>query len=428
MTPAAVPPIETIGQRLKRLRMERGLSQRDLSAPGCSYAYISRVEAGFRSPSIKVIRYLAQRLGVSPEFLETGSQISAREHLELRLADAELELRLGTVTPDPELLEALVDGARGLGEDEIVARALSVSGLAAFATGAHERAVELLEEASRSAHVTPLVRPDVYKTLGRALALLGRVDEAIELFRDCLASVSERAQPDPAARMRYASCLSAALSDAGRLEEAREVLEAALEDDAETDVQSQVTAYWSLARLATLEGAPLAGLDYVRRAIGLLRATDDTFDLARAHVAYAQILMLAGRYEEAGKPLRRAERLFELGGNAYQLGLVRTEQAKRLARLGQYAEALAIADEAFEHLRESPAEQGGAVWARALALAGLGRGRDAERDFSRAVQLLEDASEDADVRAARTDWAALLERSGRADEAAAVLDRVETHA
>ena len=31
---------ETIGQRLRRLRQERGLSQRELSEPGVSYAYI----------------------------------------------------------------------------------------------------------------------------------------------------------------------------------------------------------------------------------------------------------------------------------------------------------------------------------------------------------------------------------------------------
>ncbi|HEY4908360.1 MAG TPA: helix-turn-helix transcriptional regulator, partial [Methylomirabilota bacterium] len=36
---------ETIGERLKRLRLERGLSQRELAAPGVSYAYISRIEA-----------------------------------------------------------------------------------------------------------------------------------------------------------------------------------------------------------------------------------------------------------------------------------------------------------------------------------------------------------------------------------------------
>jgi DNA-binding XRE family transcriptional regulator len=54
---------ETIGQRLKRLRLERGLSQRELAAPGVSYAYISRIEAGTRQPSVKALRRLTARVG-----------------------------------------------------------------------------------------------------------------------------------------------------------------------------------------------------------------------------------------------------------------------------------------------------------------------------------------------------------------------------
>ena len=57
---------ESIGQRLRRLRQERGLSQRELSEPGISYAYVSRIEAGVRNPSEKALRALAPKLGVTP--------------------------------------------------------------------------------------------------------------------------------------------------------------------------------------------------------------------------------------------------------------------------------------------------------------------------------------------------------------------------
>src|SRR5438874_11699108 len=85
--------IEPIGVRLKRLRIERGFSQRDLSSPGVSYAYISRIEAGARTPSVKALRMLAQKLGVSVEYLETGREIGEGEARELKLGDAELEIR-----------------------------------------------------------------------------------------------------------------------------------------------------------------------------------------------------------------------------------------------------------------------------------------------------------------------------------------------
>jgi transcriptional regulator with XRE-family HTH domain len=71
---------ETVGRRLKRLREERGLSQRELAEPGVSYAYISRIEAGARQPSEKALRALAPKLGVTALYLEAGSDDGACPH------------------------------------------------------------------------------------------------------------------------------------------------------------------------------------------------------------------------------------------------------------------------------------------------------------------------------------------------------------
>src|SRR5947207_10729411 len=86
---------ETIGERLKRLRLERGFSQRELAAPGVSYAYISRIEAGTRQPSVKALRRLAAKLNVTADYLETGSDLDAKSARELKLTDLELAIRLG---------------------------------------------------------------------------------------------------------------------------------------------------------------------------------------------------------------------------------------------------------------------------------------------------------------------------------------------
>src|SRR6478752_6934108 len=109
---------EGVGARLKRLRIQRGLSQRDLSSPGVSYASISRIEAGARTPSVKALRKLSQKLSVSVEYLETGRDIRDVDERELRLADAELELRLAgeeyalPVAPIGELPEPSAEAHR----------------------------------------------------------------------------------------------------------------------------------------------------------------------------------------------------------------------------------------------------------------------------------------------------------------------------
>src|SRR5436309_11338559 len=108
---------ETIGQRLRRLRTERRLSQRELSSPGVSYAYISRIEAGTRQPSVKALRMLARKLGVSTEYLETGSDLTETAQRELRLADAELKLRLDENAGEAEqVLQGVLTEATAAGD------------------------------------------------------------------------------------------------------------------------------------------------------------------------------------------------------------------------------------------------------------------------------------------------------------------------
>src|SRR3989441_2783417 len=83
---------ETVGERLRRLRSAKGLSQRELASPGVSYAYISRIEAGARTPSVKALRQLASKLGVSVEQLETGKPTPVEQGVELA------ELEFGSLT------------------------------------------------------------------------------------------------------------------------------------------------------------------------------------------------------------------------------------------------------------------------------------------------------------------------------------------
>ena len=62
----------TVGDRIKQRRLELRLSQRELAGEGVSYAYISRLEADTRTPSMKALRTLAPKLGVSVHWFETG--------------------------------------------------------------------------------------------------------------------------------------------------------------------------------------------------------------------------------------------------------------------------------------------------------------------------------------------------------------------
>ena len=65
--------------------MRSGFRKRDVSEPGVSYAYISRLEAGAQRPSVLALRKLAPKLGVSVAWLEAGEDDAAVELAKLVL-------------------------------------------------------------------------------------------------------------------------------------------------------------------------------------------------------------------------------------------------------------------------------------------------------------------------------------------------------
>src|SRR5207248_6504653 len=95
-----------VGQRLRQAREVAGLTQRELSFEGCTAAYVSRIEAGARVPSLQILHEFARRLGVRPEYLATGSLDT--DNLSSELLEAEVALRLG----DEELAADLSETAR----------------------------------------------------------------------------------------------------------------------------------------------------------------------------------------------------------------------------------------------------------------------------------------------------------------------------
>jgi len=83
--------METIARRLRRLRIERGLTQHELAQLanqylpenrsrtlsgwrfGVSESHVARIESGARAPSRSTARALASALGVTHEYLEHGA-------------------------------------------------------------------------------------------------------------------------------------------------------------------------------------------------------------------------------------------------------------------------------------------------------------------------------------------------------------------
>ena len=379
---------ESVGERLRRLRLERGLSQRDLSAPGVSYAYISRIEAGARRPSVKALRMLAKKLAVTPGYLETGSDLDDEAARELRLADVELRLRLdGEI--DALELQGILDDATEHADVAAATRAHIAIGMNAVARADHAATIAALEAAIDSELVTAASRPDVFLTLGYTYATAGRPGRAVELFERGLRELAEYAPEDLATKVRFSTYLSYALTDLGELQRAKAVVsEVAAASEEITDPYTRVRLLWSLGRIALEQARPQLALENFRRAVALLEATEDTLHLARAHIACADAAITDGHEtENAIRHLLQAERLLGARADLDDVAVVRRMQSMCATQQGDFAAAERLGQEALAMSPDQPNEHGQAWWAIAEARAGAGD-PDADEAFERAVELL----------------------------------------
>ena len=112
-----------VGRRLDEARLAAGLSQRQLSFPGCSAAYISRLEAGARVPSLQLLRKLALKLNADEEYLATG--IVRAEQAPPELVEAEVANRLGDHELAKQRYEQVLEATSAPGARTRAAQALA---------------------------------------------------------------------------------------------------------------------------------------------------------------------------------------------------------------------------------------------------------------------------------------------------------------
>jgi transcriptional regulator with XRE-family HTH domain len=74
---------ESLGQRIRRIRIEQGLSLARVVGDDFSRAFLNQVEMGKARPSIRVLRILADRLGTEVEYLLQGQVAGIERELSL---------------------------------------------------------------------------------------------------------------------------------------------------------------------------------------------------------------------------------------------------------------------------------------------------------------------------------------------------------
>lgn len=327
-----------VGRRLRSAREKAGLSQRQLAFPGCSPAYISRIESGDRIPSLQLLRELGRRLGVTEDWLATGS-VDGRGDTGGAFLEAEVALRLDDLDHAGGRYAELLEHAES---EPLRARAQEGLGQVAYRRGNSRLAVERFE-AALALYGTPAAdHPELAESMGRSFAMLGEPKSAVALFESSL----ERAERDDDAlgRIRFMVLLGHVLVDSGDVVRAEELLGRALAigKDAHTP-SARARLYWTQSRRHAERNEPEAAARYARRGLEVLRLTEDAYNTARAHQLLAHIELDRGRAEEALRILEEGVPLLETNANPVEWAQYRLEEARALAKLGRREEAATLA-------------------------------------------------------------------------------------
>lgn len=345
-----------VGRRLRNAREKAGLSQRQLSFPGCSPAYISRIEAGDRIPSLQLLREMGRRLDVSEDYLATGSD---RQDESTTLVEAEIAMRLDEREEATQLFTEALE--RATTKDER-ARSLSGLGQLAFREGRPHEAIGRLEEARALWSGDLVGQPSCADTLGRAYAAIDEYGPAVQIFSDAL-QAAERGN-DKVEAVRFAVLLANAYIDTDRFEDAEALLAKTLELLPNSkDPIFRARLFWSHSRLHTMQSDHVRAARYARKALNLLELTEHTYYTARAHQLLAHIELDRKNPEEALSLLEKGGELMADSGNQLDRALFQLEEARALIQLDRHEQAASLAMEATGLLGDAHPQDAGRGYA-----------------------------------------------------------------
>ncbi len=421
----------TLGQRLRSLRIERGLSQADLAGDLVSPSYVSLIESDRRSPEREVLDGLARKLGCSALFLESGVAPEEINEQRLRLRFAEIARMNGELREARDQFTDLSHAASG----EIRYEALWGLARTQEALGNLHEAITQLDALVDAAGVGEPGAPGLLTLLNarcRIYRSAGDFARSIEVGETALRQVRELGLEGTAEEIRLASSLVGSYWARGDMFSAQHLASQVIERAEKLGSrEAQGNAYWNASTVAAARGQLTLALELATKTLALLGESSPARNLAAMRITYAWLLLRCEppRLEEADAMLSQAhEVLTGLAMDPY-LANCETEMARSAMLRGQFDEAVALAGRAIERCtKRGLPEIAHARVIRGLALAMNGEPEEGIAVISDAADQLTALGSHLDAAQAWRELAEALIHLGRSAQAIDALRRAADYA
>jgi transcriptional regulator with XRE-family HTH domain len=361
----------SLGQRLRALRVERGLSQADLAGDLVSPSYVSLIEADRRSPERDVLDGLARRLGCSALYLESGVVPEEINEQRLQLKFADIALANGAVGEAHDRFRAMSVQA----SSEI--RHAAIWGLARTeeALGNLHEALTHLEsllDATRAGEPgTPGLLTLLIERCG-IYRMAGDFARSIEVGEDAVREVRALGLEGSEDEIRLASSLVGSYWARGDMFSAQHLAHRVVERAEKlSSRKAQGSAYWNASMVAAARGQLTDALELAAKTLALLAEDSPDRSMAGMRITYAWLLLQFDppRLDEADAMLSQARGVLEEMSFSPHLANCETEMARSALLHGEYDEAVLIAGRAIARCTDT----GAAELEHARVVSGLAR-------------------------------------------------------
>jgi transcriptional regulator with XRE-family HTH domain len=344
----------TLGQRLRALRIERGLSQAELAGDLVSPSYVSLIEAGRRSPEREVLEGLARKLGCSPILLESGIAPEEINEQRLRLQFAEIALANGDLDEAHRQFSDLSQQAGA----ELKYNALWGLARTTRRQGDLHAALSHVDELLAAARAGEPGTPGLLSLLNTRCVIYrasGDLSRSIEVGEAAVREVRDLGLEGTEDEIKLASTLVACYWDRGDLFSAQHLAEQVIARAESLGThKARSNAYWNASGVAAERGDLALALELANRTLALLSESDQDASLARMRITYGWLLLKLDppRLAEADAALARAHEVLSGTSFGSYLSACEAEMARSALLRGDAAGAAQLAARAAERCGE----------------------------------------------------------------------------
>lgn len=427
-TTEEAPP--TLGQRLREARIAAGLTQSQLAASRFSKQYVSQIERGHLRPAAGTLAWLADRVGVDPQYLATGVDTRERDRIESVVVRGEAAVEAHDYDEAIALLAGVAEGLPSESTADLELRALLAEAWARMYIGEMHRALPLLARAREIVErpsFSDVDRAEVLFRLGCCRYRMASVSTAMALLNEALELAERSGIPCDRLRSRIFGWRSRCYRRQRDWEAAREDVERALElAEALDDRRATADAYFLGALVAERRGQWLAARTYAERAKLLYEEIQDRANTGKLLTTLGGLTFLLGRPEESVPLFKQAFSVaLEVGSDADA-----AQAVSSLAQVHLRTGEVELAEEQARHALELLAgrvdfidEIGNAQLVLGRSLLEQGRLDDAEVTFRAAEESFDQLSSASHRAAAWTAQAELAVRRGEKEAAIRLYQR-----